>query len=77
MGQLHCYVSAEVEAAIRRHAAERGLSVSQYLARLARHDVQQDGDWPEGYFDAVFGSMHEHPISRPPQGSYEERSELR
>lgn len=53
MPQLHLYVSEDVALSLRERAEARGLSLSKYLAELARREVS--GGWPEGYFTEVAG----------------------
>ena len=48
------------------------MSVSRYLAELARKDLVSD--WPEGYFDRLFLSRDIAPIERGRQGDFETRS---
>ncbi len=76
MGQLHCYVPKAVEEKLRKRAEEAHIPVSRYLARLVEQDVGPVDAWPQGYFDTVFGCMHEEPIERPPQGTTEDREHL-
>lgn len=72
MAQLHCYLP-DNEAQSLRHRAERaGMSVSRYLAELARKDLVSD--WPEGYFERLFGDPHVAPIKRGEQGEFEPRA---
>lgn len=74
MPQLHCYVPKEVAERLRRRAEEAGMSLSRYLAALARREVA--AGWPEGYFEQVFGQANPESIRRPPQGNFETRSGL-
>lgn len=74
MAQLHCYLPDEVAASLRRRAEQAGMSVSRYLAELARRDIGQS--WPEGYFEQVFGREEIDPITRPDQGTFEPRPAL-
>jgi len=72
MAQLHCYLRKE-EAESLRHRAERaGMSVSRYLAELARKDLVSD--WPEGYFEGLFNRERIVPIERGTQGDFEVRT---
>jgi hypothetical protein len=73
MAQLHCYVPDKVADSLKRRAEQAGMSVSRYLAELARRDIDQA--WPEDYFERVFGADVD-PISRPDQGEFEQRSVL-
>jgi hypothetical protein len=74
MPQLHCYLPDDVAESLKRKAAQAGMSVSRYLAELARQDVGQS--WPEGYFERVFGDGEIDPIRRPEQGAFERRTVL-
>lgn len=76
MGQLHCYVPKQVEKELRKRAEREHLSISQYLALLIRKDVGSLDEWPESFFENVFGCMHEDPLQRPPQGTMEDRESL-
>lgn len=74
MPQLHCYLP-EHEAEALRHRAERaGLSVSRYLAELARKDLV--GDWPEGYFQQLFERADIAPIALSAPATFEDRAAL-
>jgi len=48
------------------------MSVSRYLAELARRDLVSD--WPEGYFERLFSNHDIVPMERPEQGDFETRS---
>lgn len=74
MPQLHCYVPDDVAESLKRRARQAGMSVSRYLAELARQDVGQS--WPEGYFERVFGSGEIDPMKRPEQGAFDQRTAL-
>lgn len=74
MAQLHCYLPDELAEQVRQRAARAGMSVSRYLAHIARKDVEPG--WPPHYFERVFGSHEPAPIERPPQGDFERRPEL-
>ena len=74
MPQLHCYLPDDVAESLKRKAAQAGMSVSRYLAELAKQDVGQS--WPEGYFERVFGCGEIDPIQRPAQGALEQRTVL-
>ncbi len=74
MAQLHCYLRDD-EARSLRHRAERaGMSVSRYLAELARKDLV--ADWPEGYFERLFGDDEIAPMERDEQVEFERRAPL-
>lgn len=76
MAQLHFYVPDEVEAQIRNKAKQANLPLSRYLANLVKQEAIQQGQWPEGYFEHVFGQWQGEPLTRPPQGELEQRPEL-
>ncbi len=79
MAQLHCYLPDEDAESFRRRATRAGMSVSRYLAELARKDLVSD--WPEDYFRQVFGPdlnspIEVAPIERGPQGDFDTRPPL-
>ena len=74
MAQLHCYLREDEAESLRYRAERAGMSVSRYLAELARKDLVSD--WPEGYFERLFGGEKIAPIKRGPQGDLEARSRL-
>ncbi len=74
MAQLHCYLPDEEAESFRRRAERAGMSVSRYLAELARKDMVSE--WPEDYFGQVFGIEEISPIERGQQGDFETRSLL-
>jgi hypothetical protein len=74
MAQLHCYLPDKEAEALRRRAERAGMSVSRYLAELARRDVESD--WPPGYFEQIFGSDDIAPIKRGEAGEFEQRAGL-
>lgn len=76
MSQLHFYVPDEEEKQLREQARRAGLPLSRYLAQLVRRGAGQADQWPEGYFEQVFGRWEGEPLSRPSQGEYEDRSGL-
>jgi len=51
------------------------MSVSRYLAELARKDLVSE--WPEGYFERLFSDDEIAPIKRGSQGDFEDRSSLK
>ena len=73
MAQLHCYVPDEVAKRFQEKAKHAHLSVSKYLARLIKNEI--DSGWPENYFE-LFGSWEGDPLERPAQGEYEQRKKL-
>lgn len=75
MAQLHCYLPDEEAESLRHRAQRAGMSVSRYLAELARKDLISN--WPEGYFDRVFGGDDSAPIARDTQGEFEKRAPIK
>lgn len=74
MPQLHCYVPDDIADSLKRRAEQAGMSVSRYLAELAKRDVGQT--WPEGWFERVFGAEEIDPIKRMDEGEFEQRTAL-
>ena len=74
MPQLHLYVPDDVARRVKQRAAERGLSVSRFLAELVGREIGTG--WPDGYFGEVVGGWEGEPLERPPQGVPEEREPL-
>jgi hypothetical protein len=74
MPQMHFYVNQSDADALRRKAERLGLSVSAYLAGLAR--VETTSGWPAGYFERIVGGWQGEPLTRPPQPDLEERAGL-
>lgn len=74
MSQLHFYVPESVEKELREQAKRANMPLSRYLAELVRQRTQRSAEWPEGYFDQVFGRWEGEALRRAPQGEYEERS---
>jgi len=62
--QLHLYVPDDVAQLLRERAQREGVSLSCFLAGLAKREVENR--WPDGYFDAVIGRW-EGELERPPQ----------
>lgn len=75
MAQLHCYLPEEEAESLRHRAKRAGMSVSRYLAELARKDLVSE--WPEGYFERLFSHDGIAPIKRGSQGDFEDRSSLK
>lgn len=71
MPQLHCYVPDALARRLQEKARHQHLSVSKYLASLVEKDV--GNEWPEGYFETVFGGWQGETLERPEQGELEER----
>jgi len=74
MAQIHCYVPDEVAAQLGKKAENSHLSVSKYLAKLVKKDIASN--WPDGYFEQVFGQWKGEPLQRHEQGDYEKREAL-
>lgn len=74
MAQLHCYLPEKEAESLRRRAEQAGMSVSRYLAELARRDLVSE--WPEGYFERLFDRDEIAPLERSSQGEYESRTRL-
>lgn len=74
MSQLHFYVSDEIEARLREQAKRAGLPLSRFLAELVKREARESSQWPEDYFEQVFGRWEGEPLRRPPQGDYERRA---
>jgi len=72
MAQLHCYLPDDEAETLRWRAERAGMSVSRYLAELARRDMASD--WPPGYFEQLFPGDDIAPIERGDQGEFEQRS---
>jgi hypothetical protein len=39
-------------------------------------EPHRDAEWPPGYFEQTFGALAADPLTREPQGEYEEREAL-
>lgn len=76
MPQLHFYVPEDVSVQIQKKAAQSGLTVSKYLAELAKRDAGIKATWPKNYFD-VCGSWEGAPLVREEQPLLEVRLELK
>ena len=74
MPQLHFYVSDEIAERVRQRAEANHMSVSKYLATLVKKEASSG--WPDGYFERVVGGWKGEPLTRPPQGEFEERHVL-
>lgn len=77
MSQLHFYVPDDVEKELRKRAARARMPLSRYLAEVVKTETRAPDEWPEGYFERVFGSWEGDPLERAPQGEYEKRSRLK
>jgi hypothetical protein len=76
MSQLHFYIPDDEEKQLRERARQAGMPLSRYLAQLVRQGADRSSQWPEGYFEQVFGRWEGEPLRRPPQGDYEDRPGL-
>ncbi len=74
MPQLHLYVPDTTAELLKRQAEERGLTLSKYLAEVARREVAGE-EWPVDFFEDVLGAW-EGELQRPSQGLYEKRENL-
>jgi hypothetical protein len=74
VAQLHCYLPEYEAELLLRRARRAGMSVSRYLAELARKDLVCD--WPEDYFERLFDRDDIEPTERGPQREFEDRGAL-
>lgn len=74
MAQLHMYLPEGLASEVRRRAAEKGQSVSAYLAALVRSQISDE--WPKGFFDRVVGGWVGGPLERSEELEPERRDEL-
>ena len=74
MPQLHLYLPQALADEVRRRAELHGVSVSAFLAELVKERLEDS--WPPGYLDEVLGSMHDAPLSLPPEWDFPEREAL-
>lgn len=74
MAQLHCYLPDEQAESLRQRAERADMSVSRYLAELARKDLESN--WPENYFERLFERDDIAPIERGAQGDFEVRTRI-
>ncbi|MCA1777965.1 MAG: hypothetical protein LC637_00875 [Xanthomonadaceae bacterium] len=75
MAQLHCYLPDDQAESFRRRAERANMSVSRYLAELARKDMQSS--WPENYFEQLFERDDIAPIERGAQGDFGVRTRIK
>lgn len=76
MSQLHFYVPDDIEKELKERAARARMPLSRYLAEVVKNQTRTPDEWPEGYFEQVFGRWEGEPLKRAPQGDYEKRPEL-
>ena len=74
MAQLHFYVPDKFAEEIKRRADQAHLPVSRYLVKLIRREIGIE--WPEHYFDGVYGGWEGEPLMREPEGELERRLEF-
>lgn len=55
--------------------ADADLEVTVVIQRVAEMADAED-EWPAGYFETVFGSLTDDPLTRPEQGEYEQREPI-
>ena len=73
MAQLHFYLPDAVAEKIKAKAEKAHLSVSKYMAELAKREVETQ--WPDDYFE-LFGMWHGEDLQRPEQLQFEEREDF-
>lgn len=76
MSQLHFYVPDDEEKQLREQARQARMPLSRYLAELVRKKSGRQEQWPEKYFEQVFGRWEGERLRRAPQGDYEQRPDL-
>lgn len=77
MSQLHFYVPDDLEKELRKRAARARMPLSRYLAEVVKREARAQDEWPEGYFERVFGAWEGDPLERAAQGEYEKRLRLK
>jgi len=70
MAQLHFYIPDETAEKIKIKAKQSNMTVSKYLARLAKQELNDE--WPENYFD-LFGQWQGEALERSGQPILESR----
>jgi len=73
MAQLHFYVPDTIAEKIKLKADESQLSVSKYMAQLAKREVEEE--WPKDYFK-FFGQWQGDTLKRPVDLPFENREQL-
>jgi hypothetical protein len=66
-----------VEKQLRERARQANLPLSRFLAELVKQEASRPVQWPEGYFERVFGQWQGEPLRREPQGDYKQRADLK
>lgn len=74
MAQLHFYVPDKFAEEIKRRADQAHLPVSRYLVKLIKREIGTE--WPEHYFDGVYGGWEGDLLTRESEGKLERRLEL-
>jgi hypothetical protein len=74
MAQLHCYLPDQEAEALKRRAEQAGMSLSRYLAELARKDLVTA--WPPGYFERLYPNREIAPIKRFASTEPEDRARI-
>ena len=77
MSQLHFYVPDAVELRLRESAKRAAKPLSRYLGELVKEKTHPVEQWPDDYFEQVFGGWEGRCLERDAQGEFERRSELR
>lgn len=74
MPQLHCYLPDKEAKALKLRAELAGMSLSGYLAELARKDLLTA--WPPGYFERLYAGEDIAPIERSAPTAFEDRVQI-
>lgn len=74
---MHCYLPDDAERTVRLQAERTQLPLSRFLAELVKREVTQHTQWPEGYFDQVFGRWEGEPLTRESERAFEQRSDFK
>jgi hypothetical protein len=45
--------------------------------QVSATEYHSPSEWPPGYFEKTFGALADHPLTREPQGDYEQREALK
>ena len=65
MGQMTIYLDDDTIREIEEAAQREKVSISRWVKARVRKSLQ--GEWPEGYFEKVFGALKEVDLERPEQ----------
>ncbi|UFP92786.1 hypothetical protein [Gloeobacter morelensis] len=74
MIRLDFEISEDVAGRLRAQAERKGLSLSQYLTKLAADAVEAEKGWPAGYFERLAGVWADERFEEPEELPYEKRS---